>query len=265
MKTFLKPLLFISLLAVIISTFSKNKNHEEINLEFSEDFSVEKKNFLFADEEIKSLLTTSRTTLRNFPHISIEKIIEESIKFLENLELIENFQGEVENQSNKPDSYMCKSCVYTFNTLNFIVKEFYKSTSIINILQKICVKIVKFEKETCDIYLNGYSPVIVDSLIDSHFTGDRLCSNKYFCKNLHFEYLNPDDYAKKILADKPKFQPWRKSSNEKRMKILHLTDMHTDLDYTEGSNADCPNPVCCQKSDIVMKMKFLEDKNFKEK
>ena len=30
------------------------------------------------------------------------------------------------------------------------------------------------------------------------------------------------------------------------IKILHLSDIHIDLEYTEGLNADCGAPLCCR-------------------
>lgn len=30
------------------------------------------------------------------------------------------------------------------------------------------------------------------------------------------------------------------------MKILHLSDLHVDLMYDEGSRADCEQPFCCR-------------------
>ena len=30
------------------------------------------------------------------------------------------------------------------------------------------------------------------------------------------------------------------------IKVLHLSDIHIDLEYTEGLNADCEDPLCCR-------------------
>jgi sphingomyelin phosphodiesterase len=32
------------------------------------------------------------------------------------------------------------------------------------------------------------------------------------------------------------------------MKMLHLTDVHLDLWYTPGSNAECEEPLCCRST-----------------
>lgn len=32
------------------------------------------------------------------------------------------------------------------------------------------------------------------------------------------------------------------------MKILHISDVHWDPEYQEGSNANCKEPLCCRAS-----------------
>ena len=126
--------------------------------------------------------------------------------------MLKNINKINQEKQTASDTLICRSCIFTFNTLNFIVKEFYKSTNILKFFEKICVEIAGFSKETCDLYINDYDPVIVDSLIDSRFTGEYLCSDKYFCENLHVKYFFADDYAKRLLADKPKYKAYEKTS-----------------------------------------------------
>jgi hypothetical protein len=276
MKTYLKPLVLLIILGILISLnkIYSEKPGEKLFDFFNEFKTNSNKNknkiFLFADKEIKSILTNLKNPLEISEKISYEIIIEESLKFIENLNMINKFEGKIE-KGKEPESMICKSCIITFNTLNFIVKESYrkKKEEFLKISEKICTLILGFSKDTCEIYSKSYSPVFFDSLIDSYLTGKKLCSNIYFCKNLHIKYLNPDEYARNLLADKPKKKTYEKSKsnnisllNNKNIKILHLTDMHTDLDYTEGSNASCKNAVCCQKTDIPIpnQLKFLEEK-----
>ena len=32
------------------------------------------------------------------------------------------------------------------------------------------------------------------------------------------------------------------------MRVLHISDIHMDFDYTPGTEAQCGEPVCCRKS-----------------
>lgn len=247
---FIKPLIFFLLFNSLLLISSNNKfiqNQKELELKENT------RKFLSSSELIESLLNLSKEKVKEFPKISLLKIIEETIKFIKNNQLINN----IEKLDNKNETLLCKGCIWTFNSLNFLIKEFYKTTKFLSLFENICLDVFQYDKDTCSLYINDYAPAIVDSLIDSHITGNDLCSNKYFCKNLHIKYLNPDEYAKELLADKPAYKPSNKTSKGENLKILHLTDMHTDLGYTEGSNADCVNPVCCQKTD--KKLKFLDD------
>ena len=132
MNTLLKPLFLLVLLGIVVSSYSINPQENDINI--SNEFSLKNTNFLFADAEIKSILTLSKKSVEKFPQISIEKILEESIKFIDNLRLINTLEGKI-NDGKKADTLMCKSCINTFNTLNFIVKESYKSANALNILE----------------------------------------------------------------------------------------------------------------------------------
>ena len=37
-----------------------------------------------------------------------------------------------------------------------------------------------------------------------------------------------------------------KNPSDKRLTILHLTDIHLDLDYLSGSDSKCDEPLCCR-------------------
>jgi hypothetical protein len=289
MNTTLKNLKLTIILTILISLNQihgeKLKEREKI-IDLIEEFKTDSninmiknkdkhKIFLFADKEIKSILTNLLNPLKyeEINKASFEIILEETFKYIKNLNMIFRFEGKI-NKGKEPDSIICKSCIITFNTLNFILKESYrkKSDEFFKISEKICSLVLGFTKDTCELYTKSYSPVIFDSLIDSHLTGKSICSNEFFCSNLHIKYLDPDEYARNLLADKPKNKTYEISKfkinskfSNKKIKILHLTDMHTDLDYTEGSNANCKNAVCCQITDIPDKLKFLEEKFSYEK
>ena len=63
-------------------------------------------------------------------------------------------------------------------------------------------------------------------------------------KRLNSWKLNIPDLNRKPPTSAPS---WPKSS-PKTQKILHLSDLHVQLSYTPGSNADCGLPMCCDPS-----------------
>ena len=32
------------------------------------------------------------------------------------------------------------------------------------------------------------------------------------------------------------------------LRVLHVSDIHVDLNYTEGAEADCGEPICCRQN-----------------
>lgn len=56
---------------------------------------------------------------------------------------------------------------------------------------------------------------------------------------------------------KPKVQEIQlPKPNAPKLKVLHISDTHVDPLYLEGSNADCGEPLCCQKNDGTANVSF---------
>lgn len=47
-----------------------------------------------------------------------------------------------------------------------------------------------------------------------------------------------------------------RNENVPKLKVLQLTDTHYDPFYLVGSNADCPEPMCCRESSTVVNSSF---------
>ncbi len=60
-----------------------------------------------------------------------------------------------------------------------------------------------------------------------------------------YRELNPQDYIKEVLKDKPK-RNHPIPTKRKIINVAHVSDIHTDLLYQEGSPADCDLPMCCR-------------------
>lgn len=92
-------------------------------------------------------------------------------------------------------------------------------------------------------------------LLRSEYSCSRMLG---FCSSPNYKYLPSSDYISRVLSDKPEFL----SSNDyvdkqyeairndpkkrKTIKVLHMTDIHVDLEYAEGYNAKCNEPICCR-------------------
>jgi sphingomyelin phosphodiesterase len=99
--------------------------------------------------------------------------------------------------------------------------------------------------------------VIIKSIVDFNTKPEYFCEEVYkTCDTDYYVENKPEDYVKKILADKPKdlanddfvqnLYEEMKQPGRKTFKALHLADVHMDLYYEAGSNWNCDEVICCR-------------------
>jgi sphingomyelin phosphodiesterase len=64
------------------------------------------------------------------------------------------------------------------------------------------------------------------------------------CEN-HNVPVDFEAWKAEILSTKPAVKKNAPIKKPAPFNVLHLTDLHTDLNYAEGSLADCDEPFCC--------------------
>ena len=89
------------------------------------------------------------------------------------------------------------------------------------------------------------APYICDSFKDHYTDPNRLCPMLGFCPK-YYKKMNITKYVEEILADKPKNNTWPIPTGKNIKKVIHFTDIHTDLEYIIGSNVTCDEPLCCR-------------------
>lgn len=80
-----------------------------------------------------------------------------------------------------------------------------------------------------------------------HYTNPHLvCQKAFLCPK---EYVKRDlkQDIEKTIKDKPN-KEWEKPTGRRSLKIVHISDLHPDLYYTEGFPVDCTEPVCCRSN-----------------
>jgi len=170
------------------------------------------------------------------------------------------------------------TCVNTFNRINKFIKDHYGKSGLIEFANFICKKFIKISSEACKSYIGFYTPALIDSLLEHYFTGEYICNHHFICKHDHFKYLTADEYADRVLnKNATKFSEidFKLNKTLKHVdmidenspvwKVLHVSDIHTDLGYNEGSLGNCNDPVCCQDKNQISKLKFLGKKNYRIK
>ncbi len=191
-------------------------------------------------------LDTKFKTREEKENLVVESLLNNLTYFLQDLENEKNTF--LNNFSGHKDSLLCKGCQWVTKNFYGLVSKTYHRIGLFNLLSFICDKFVHLSQAACDGYINNYGHVILDSLMDHYMTPEYICTKLSICKNIHYQLLDADDYAKNLLIDKPKtIKKSTINNSATTWKMLHVTDIHTDTQYIEGSVGNCIDPFCCRK------------------
>ena len=141
----------------------------------------------------------------------------------------------------------CDVCSFVVDVLkNYLlqkngIEKFYE------LVKQIC-HFTKLDDRVCDGAIDHYDDIVVDAFIRRFLNGDYVCTLLKICNDTT-EYDTIDDYARRILADKPETKEREvvpKKNDEDYYKVLQVTDIHLDMEYKEGTVANCNLPLCCR-------------------
>ena len=186
--------------------------------------------------------------LNEYDHLLIEKGIDKLTKVFKMKELLysnssfassDKFLEEDNLVKAHPqnETVMCKICEFTFTNVHNFLKKKYGFNWISRFVIWLCSWGVKYE--VCEGAISLWENKVIDSIIDRYLDHEYICSSRFVCKDAHYVELNPDDYAKKLLEDKPnrtQIEEYHKRNSKnlnKTYKVLHITDLHTDFKYEE--------------------------------
>jgi hypothetical protein len=133
--------------------------------------------------------------------------------------------------NNHTDSFICKTCLYTFTKFHNFLDKKYGLRIFNEFISHLCS--IAVDLSVCKKIINLYAPIVIDAIVEHYLDAEYICSSKLICKFQHYQELNPDDYANRVLADKPADIRPEVDLSAPTLKVLHVTDIHTDLMYEE--------------------------------
>ena len=152
----------------------------------------------------------------------------------------------------------CGVCHMGINTVDFVLGRDLIRVTLENIISYICSYSLKYE--VCSGAVNEMGDVVVPQILDFLLSPSYACGRiGGFCSSHQWKTLDSSDYIQRILKDKPDFlkdndfvnQQYRQinadPSPRKTVKVLHITDLHLDFEYKEGTNVHCDEPLCCRE------------------
>lgn len=164
----------------------------------------------------------------------------------------------------KPESVIsamgCEACWIVGQVVDSLVQY----NTFTNLVETAAIGICNQELDfwVCRGFVNSLAPVIIQNLETLIATPQYICTEFVSaCEQKYFNDLDPAQYVKSMLADKPDLiandsyvdDLYQQISNDpnkdKRntLKIVQFTDIHLDLDYVSGTSNQCDMVICCRK------------------
>jgi hypothetical protein len=167
--------------------------------------------------------------------------------------VVESIPSSTRKGSSSLQFYACNACQAMIDEFMYVRRvELFNDTDLVEMAIDVC-SVFEFESEAiCDGVINLYAPTVI-YIIDNRpdLSADTVCKvllNDGDCGNPH----NDDILEFTVTIDEeetPQAFHAVDDDEEQQLSIIHLTDIHLDLKYKEGTQADCDNFACCR--DVV--------------
>ncbi|KHN76208.1 Sphingomyelin phosphodiesterase 1 [Toxocara canis] len=156
----------------------------------------------------------------------------------------------VSSFSSDKDSAECLGCKAALAAFRFIYGRNGTRDAIINIASYICEHFVKTETVVCYGMAAQFREEILYVLGKLISQPDRLCG--LFVDGCGdpfspFGSWNVSIPPKAAGTEYPMYPPIRKEN----LRVLQLSDLHFDMNYTPGAVANCGSPLCCQPDSVT--------------
>ncbi|XP_055336532.1 sphingomyelin phosphodiesterase-like [Paramacrobiotus metropolitanus] len=141
----------------------------------------------------------------------------------------------------------CTSCKFGFSTLQTLLKLHLPPDRIAAVIEDLCVQLKIEPRIVCRGLLEEFRPETFYVLTKVPYSPAEICN---FVTNVDCAPDPPGTAWSVPLPDIPKppvqvISP--PSPGAKTLRVLQLSDLHFDMYYQEGTNAECEDPLCCRK------------------
>jgi len=156
--------------------------------------------------------------------------------------ILTSFISQISNSEMK-FNLICNTCRGIFGFIqksNFVLQQKFLTF----VIEEICILGKMFPGPVCDGAVKEMAPSVFQSLVKHLFDPDLICPKINLCPEI-YQDIDIDQLVNDILKDKPKTEEIKPTKN-KTFQLLHVSDIHTDIEYKEGSNSNCGYPLCCR-------------------
>ena len=144
----------------------------------------------------------------------------------------------------------CDKCISFSSSLNNIRLTYGFQAIYSNLKTGACTLLNMLnilDDKACKGLIDSYIHVFVENFFSKFVNNHFFCEKFELCKpSTPKKYLNPDTYAKELLRDKIRKGREEVDPSGRKLKMLHVTDIHYDPYYKEGRSPKCKLPICCR-------------------
>ena len=178
------------------------------------------------------------------PHLNEElMILKYGLTVEQFFAVLDHAEDQLYKEPTPNEGLVCGTCLSTFKYLLTLKSEILLQ-AIQFIAYEYCAITGIQDSTVCKGAVGAMTPIIVSSLAKHYLSPTRVCPAIYLCPDFYKE-LNLQAYINETLRDKP-VRPDPVPTGRETIKLLHISDMHIDFDYTPGTEGKCGEPVCCE-------------------
>lgn len=144
------------------------------------------------------------------------------------------------------DSFICKTCLWTVKFIQYDANPehypWYDKAK--QFIAKVCEGAGMFSYPVCKGAIDLYADSVSEGFLQRIISPEYVCTKTHLCKP-HYKLYDHDAFASRILNE-TKIKN-NLTSSEGTLSFIHLSDVHIDLLYKEGSVKNCPEVLCCRE------------------
>ncbi|XP_070533262.1 sphingomyelin phosphodiesterase-like [Ptychodera flava] len=149
-----------------------------------------------------------------------------------------------------PSWLTCELCKFSVTLVQTRLKENVTRDEIVKEAIKICIKLEVEDERVCELVIPEFQDWFITVVQKLIFSPDELCG--LMLGSDCAKPYNPFEQWNITLPDTPKppvFPPKPPKHHYPKERVLHISDIHYDKEYSPGSNAECGEPICCRVND----------------
>ncbi|XP_071502433.1 sphingomyelin phosphodiesterase-like [Diadema antillarum] len=144
----------------------------------------------------------------------------------------------------------CDACKYIVEGIDELIQTNESKELIVRAADEVC-KVLEIENaRVCDYGVREFKDELIGVLTLHYLSPDQVCGTLLGPSCATTYDPNSDWNVTFPNNPKPPVTPVKlPKPGSPTLRVLHISDLHVDLMYQPGSNAECGEPICCRSND----------------